>query len=199
MICKVYCIKNIDNEIVYIGITSYSIKKRFSEHKCAKKLDDTFYVELIQDNLSLEQARNTERELIARYDLIDKGLNRSPGVTSGGIMLHTEENKKLFRELKLGKKVSAIHLESIRKACAKRRGKKMTKETVDKVVWSTSKRVFCVETNTVYLNCVAAARALNCTAGRIASCCRGEHKKHKNYTFQYIEHGDERERLVSDC
>lgn len=110
----VYCIKNKINDKVYVGVTSKSIKLRFSWHirdsKCGKpkKLYDAmrelghenFFVEFLAecDSSSVKQ---TEEHYIKMFNSYENGYNGSK--LSGGIHEHSEETRKKLSEKAKGR------------------------------------------------------------------------------------------------
>ena len=89
-IFKVYCITNLINNHKYIGITSRSLKIRFSEHCChpctliydaVKKYGkENFSIELIEDNIPKELIDEKESYYIIKYNTLKpNGYNLSTG------------------------------------------------------------------------------------------------------------------------
>ena len=90
---KIYKITNKKNDLIYIGCTIYSLKKRFNEHlyRCFKtdyksKLynsmrkygRENFIIELIEEcDLNIIYA--TEKKYIEQYDSFNNGLNSTFG------------------------------------------------------------------------------------------------------------------------
>ena len=114
---NVYKITNTVNDKVYIGITSKSLKERFSWHMrdcrkgTRKKLysairkygEDKFSIELVE-KAKADTIVEREEHYIDAYDSYKNGYNASP--KSGGIHKHTNKAKKLMSEKATGRKQS---------------------------------------------------------------------------------------------
>jgi len=181
---KVYLIRNKARDIVYCGLTSGMIENRFKEHKYTKKLDDTYTVELVVDSLSREEAALLERKLIEQYDLIHKGLNKSPGSINGYSQLHSEEQKKRWSLERKGKPVSPEHAEKNRKA---RLGKKNSANWHKRQFESHAKAVICLETGTVYPSARHAAKELGLQYSKISLVCNGKRKTTGGLHFEFYK------------
>lgn len=110
-IFKIYCITNLINNHQYIGITSRSLKVRFSEHCChpqtliyyaVKKYGkENFIIELIEDNVPSNIVDEKERYYIKTYNtLVPNGYNLSTGGLSNKDI--NENTRKYLREINLG-------------------------------------------------------------------------------------------------
>lgn len=103
------------NGLVYIGITSKTLKERWRQgykgnprlHNAIKKYgEEGFIKEILYKNLTKEEACQKEIETIAYYDATnpEKGYNISLGGTAPmWSRHHSEETKKLFSETRKGK------------------------------------------------------------------------------------------------
>ena len=110
-IFKVYCITNLINNHKYIGITSRSLKIRFSEHCChpctliydaVKKYGkENFIIELIEDNVPNDLIDEKERYYINKYNTLKpNGYNLSTGGISNKDV--NEETRQHLKEINLG-------------------------------------------------------------------------------------------------
>lgn len=114
----VYCIKNRINDKVYVGITSKTLKCRFSWHvrdsKAGKpkKLYDAmrelgyenFFVELLTE-CDPSVVKQTEEHYINMFNSYENGYNGSK--LSGGVHDHTEETRKKLSEKAKGRVTSS--------------------------------------------------------------------------------------------
>ena len=98
-----------ENDMVYIGITRSSIKKRWANgkgyvrsryfHRAIQKYGwDNFEHKVLFTNLSLEEASQKEQELIKQYKSNDR--NYGFNILSGGVngYVYDEETKKIMGE-----------------------------------------------------------------------------------------------------
>lgn len=91
---KIYIIKNIINDKVYIGQTIQSIERRFNKHKSDYKLKkydtkltrafnkygiENFYVELLEENIEENFLDEKEIFWIKKYDSYNNGYNSTLG------------------------------------------------------------------------------------------------------------------------
>ena len=98
---SIYKITNEINNKVYIGQTAFGIEKRFKEHLNKAKSGeythrplynamckygvDKFHIELVEDNLTKEEANRQEKYWIAKYDSFKgEGYNATIGGDDGG-------------------------------------------------------------------------------------------------------------------
>lgn len=72
---SIYCLKDLDEKIKYVGQTINPIGRR-SSHK-REKPPHTFHV--LYENLEREQAKNLEIHLISKFETYGNGWNLSPG------------------------------------------------------------------------------------------------------------------------
>ena len=143
---KVYQIQDINDKVVYIGLTSQPLSRRFAQHVSKRKLNKSHYkMILVQEQLSLEQAIILEEMLILQYNTRAEGFNVSPKSINGYSNLHSPEMKAKWSEERKGKKVSEEHAAKNRIA---RLGHKSSKEHQDKII--RPKPVMCLETGKIY-------------------------------------------------
>lgn len=112
---KIYKITNIVNKKVYIGQTSKSIKKRWSEHKANAGKDETYFHHAIakygSDNFTIEEidscdtkyeADKLEAFWISFFNSNDRkyGYNRTAGGGGAIGFKHSEESKRQRSEFR---------------------------------------------------------------------------------------------------
>jgi predicted GIY-YIG superfamily endonuclease len=181
---KVYFLKNKHKDIVYCGLTGGELKTRFDAHVVKHKLGrEEYSIELVQEYLTLEQAAQLERMLISQHNLIEVGLNRSPGSINGCSQLHSERQKKKWSEERKGKSVSSEHAAKNRTA---RLGKSNSDYWHKRHVESHSKPVMCVETGEVFSSARIAAKKLNLQYSKISLVCNG--KRNSTGGLHFIFH-----------
>lgn len=149
---KVYSLNDpITNEIRYIGYTSSSLKERLRCHikdmnfknvNCHKnkwirklKLNNLLpIINLIYDNLNREDAIKKEIELISYYKSINYRLTNSTNGGEGGAGYRfSDKQKKEQSNRQIGKKLPPCSEERKRKISEANKGRKMTKEQVEKM------------------------------------------------------------------
>jgi group I intron endonuclease len=113
---KIYIIKNKVNNLVYIGLTTGSLKDRFYNHTkpstCKKRGSyklynamnkhgtDNFYIELIKDNIPAKKLEKLEIHYIDKYNSYNRGYN----TTQGGNV------RRIFKEKDLKQLKKMFHL-----------------------------------------------------------------------------------------
>lgn len=113
---KCYLITNTINQKKYIGCTSNTIGKRWSQHKYDAKRGsmillhrairkygaEAFVIECVADNMDMETARTTERSLVVDhnshytrghgYNMTTGGESRKPSVTPEEVRIRQRDN-----------------------------------------------------------------------------------------------------------
>ncbi len=183
---KVYLIREKEScDIKYVGLTSQSLYKRFSQHKLKRRITDQKYqIELVAEELSLEEAVQLEKLLIKQYDLLIKGWNVSPGSVNGYSNLHSDQLKEKWSRERRGVPVSEEHAEKNRLA---RLGRKNSPEHNKAISEKTAKAVICLETGKVYPSARAAAKELGVSYCKISLCCTGKRKTTRGLHFKFVE------------
>lgn len=183
---KVYLIRNRHDEIIYCGLTGSELSVRFDGHKQRKKglIDNTCKIELVQEWLTLAEAATLERVLIKQYNLLEKGLNKSPGSINGFSQNHSEDQKRKWSEERKGKPVSSEHAEKNRTA---RLGKKNSEKHLKIISEAKSKPVLCVETGKIYSSAREAAKDLNLQYSKISLVCNGIRSTTGGYHFKFVK------------
>lgn len=117
---KIYIIRNDINDKVYIGVTTQSLKKRFSEHCSFAKTKHRshaihsaireigrshFWIELLEENVPKEKMFEREIFYISKFNSFYKGYNQTKG-GSGSLFNDSLFSELILREFKKGTKVS---------------------------------------------------------------------------------------------
>lgn len=107
---SIYIIKNKNNDKVYIGQTTLSVKERFNAHKKRSTLKnrnykiynamrkygvETFYVETIEENIPLNMLDEKEIYYIKKYNSFENGYNSTSGGDGRTINCQYDEHKML--------------------------------------------------------------------------------------------------------
>lgn len=224
---KVYKLTSPSNK-VYIGITGKSLTKRWSGgngyrhcpamYKCVKKYGwGNIEKELLFDNLTEDEAKLLEKELIKHYKSFDKkfGYNLTEGGDGVSGRRLSEKQKEYIRKINFGKKLTKEQKEKIKQANlgkhhseeTKRKmseshkgnkgnlGGKLSEERKRQISESQmgaknkhSKRVICLETLKIYDTLTQAKEETGAT--KITECCR-HYPKHKSSNGLHWEFYDE--------
>lgn len=182
---KIYLIRQKETgKIFYVGLTRQPLWKRWSQHKEKKKItDQKFGIELVQENLSLEQAAILEKLLIAQYNLLSEGWNISPGSINGYSNCHSEEMKAKWRKERKNKPVSKEHAAKNKRA---RLGMKNSEAHKKALIESRKRPVLCIDTGEVFGSAREAAKALKVSYSKISLCCNGKRKSTRNLKFRFV-------------
>jgi predicted GIY-YIG superfamily endonuclease len=102
-----------DGKVLYIGKT-INFQRRKWQHTYKRKLDKTYNFIVIIDNLTKEEAKLKEEELIRKYDTVNKGWNKTYGEGSRGVKSKDNDGRfKSNNEIhKLRKKKRVLHIET---------------------------------------------------------------------------------------
>jgi hypothetical protein len=192
---KVYCLRDKDKNIIYVGQTRQELSKRLTNHKVRYNLYD-ITIELVSEVPTIESALILESLLINQYDLVNKGLNKSSGYDntqakndswredfkdkSNGFYGHeqTEHAKKSLSERSKGN--------SYAKGNPSRKGRKNSDSWVARMQEVKNKPVMCMETGKVYESGKAAAEDLGLQRSKICLVCKGKRKSTGGLTFIYV-------------
>lgn len=168
---------------------------------------ENFAHEILQDNLSWEDACLLEEWYIAKYrtHLYEYGYNGSLGgeKPGNGRQYSAEERAHRSRKM-LGNKcgLGYRHTEDARRKISeaghRRKGKPLTDSQREEVISHLppprygkdnpqAKQVFCVELNIVYPCGRDAANALNLHPSHISNVCRGKRETTGGYHFEFWE------------
>lgn len=206
----VYVLTNSENGKMYIGTTRRKLNQRFNrgrgyEHQKLFYADiqkygwDKFECQVFAKHLTEEEAFNMEKLLISKLREQDPDLlyNRDAGGKYGK---HCEDTKEIIREANVGRiiteeakvKIRAVRAnqvfseEALAKRSAKMRGRKMSPEFCKHIGETHSKRVRCIENNTIYPSITAAAKELNVSISGISQQIKGVYSHVKGYHFEYV-------------
>lgn len=175
---KVYALKERKSAIiVYIGLTGRSLNKRFNDHVHNKKFKpEDYYIELIQDDLTIEQATTLERLLIEQYDLLNTGWNKSPGSINGSSNQHSDAQKQKWSEERKGKEFKG----------RQNRTSKNTETHNKKISDVNSKKIICLNNGKVYDSQRKAAKELGLSEAKVSYVLNKKRPHTKGYIFSYL-------------
>jgi hypothetical protein len=176
---KVYLIKckQTDN-IVYVGLTRQTLYKRFIQHKSRKKWkNEDYYINLVQDDLTLGEAVVLEEMLIEQYETRLCGFNKSPMSINGYSNRHSEEQKAKWSRERKGIKPTFI---------PDRTGLKNKPEHVEAMRKASEKPVICVNTGKKYKSGRQAAKDTGTCYKKVSLVCRGIRPHTKGYKFKFL-------------
>ena len=170
----------------YIGITRQTLEKRWRKgfsyrtqyfSRAIKKYGwDNIKHEVLFENLTEEEAKQKEIELIKKY----KSNNRHYGynITSGGNTISVYGFTKEHRE-----NLSKAHKGNI----PWNKGKKLSEETIQKIKATRKrKKVLCITNGIVYNSVKEAGDALKINVKYISAVCRNKAKTTNGYSFKYL-------------
>lgn len=214
----VYCHTNIINGKKYIGQTSNYVRRcQPTNYKGCTKLYnaimkygwDNFTHEILEDNLTLEQANQREEYYINLYNTVKDGYN----IKSGGLNnLYSEQSKqKMSNSCSSKRHIICIETnieydsaKAIEKelgfananiiACCK--GKLHTaygyhwRYAEEQYIPTQDKRkrpVKCIELNQIYESASEAARQLGLQRPNISRCCEKKLKSTGGYHWEFVE------------
>ena len=96
---RIYCLRDKDDKIKYVGLTSRELKVRFKEHCKDFPEREKYHIELIEEIEDKESAKQKEKYYILLYNTIEDGDNINLG------MGQSQPNKGRFqKENNFGKK-----------------------------------------------------------------------------------------------
>jgi hypothetical protein len=122
--------------------------------------------------------------LIKQYNLLEEGLNKSPGTIDGQSVIHSEKTKQYLSSINKGKIVSPEHAAKNRVA---RLGKKNSESHNKAMLAGIRKPVMCVETGKIYPSAKQAAKELDLCSAKISSVCCGTRKTTGKLHFVHIK------------
>lgn len=207
---KVYKHTNLHNGKVYIGITCKDVAMRWKNGKAYQKgthfrnaIDkygwDSFAHEVLLENLSEDEAKRKEVELIALYKSNDReyGYNTTSGGDGASGLKHSDETKQKISERQKGIRKSPA-TEFKKGMIPWNKGKKASEEyrramsEAHKGKASPKrKKVVCVETGVIYDSVTKAAEDVGSSSTTISAVCQGKLKTSKGYKWEYyVEGGD---------
>lgn len=187
----VYCHTNKINGKRYVGITSLSLRRRWNNgegykpnqhfYSAIKKYGwEEFTHEVLYEDLTLEAACEKEKYLIAKWDLCnsDKGYNNTFGGEHGKMSEHT---KKRMSEAQKGEK--GFWYGKKLPISARQKMSEVKKGIIPKA--TPPKKVYCVETNTIYPSMCEASRQLEISVALIHKICNHLNKREPKLHLKY--------------
>lgn len=109
MIYRIYCLKNKDEKIVYVGQTQRELNIRLSEHKRRFPHRKEYTIHLIREASNHSDANNIETYNISKFDLVSNGENVTYGKGTKGLGANQTSFKVSNNYCKMGtKKVECI-------------------------------------------------------------------------------------------
>lgn len=171
---------------------------------------DNFEHNILRENLTKEEACSIEKELISKYKTQDRrfGYNVLEGGQAPALpkevrekmsmsMLGnkngfghpcSEEKKKKISDAQKGKKLSDEHKSKLSEAAKKKHVPcSEDKKKVLSQNYPNKRKIYCVETNTVYSSVQECARQLNLYATNISKVCNGIHHTTGGYHLKYYD------------
>lgn len=172
---------------------------------------DNFEHEILFEELTKEEACSKEKELIKKYKANDRrfGYNQTDGGECFTLNEDTrrkmslammgnknglgkscsEEKKRKISEAQKGKIISAETRRRQSEAAKKRKHTSQSKETKEKLrnSYPRMRKVYCVETDTVYKSVHECARQLGLGASHVSAVCRGKYKTAKGFHLKYYD------------
>lgn len=77
---RIYCLKNKEGKIVYIGMTTYVLEERLGGHIKKYKHRKNYSIELIRETTCKDEAKKLETYYIDLYDTVNNGENITYGM-----------------------------------------------------------------------------------------------------------------------
>lgn len=181
------------NGKIYIGQTS-SIKTRWKPfsyknctmfHEAIQKYGwENFSHEIIEDNLSLEEANEREEYWIKYYDTTNK--EKGYNLKSGGMNnLHSLETKLKMSKTRKGVPKTEEHKKHISEGLKKY--KRTEEHNLNNRLAQHGKKVECIETGNVYISLAEAQRQTGTNKTSIGRVCNGKQHTAGGYHWRFID------------
>ena len=169
---------------------------------------DNFEHNILFDNLTKEEACTKEQELIKKYNSMNREFGYN-STTGGEVFEMSEESRIKMSKSMIGNKNGLgkpCSLEKAKKISDAQKGRKLTEEHKQKLSNSAKqrhtpcseskreslrnnypnmKKVYCVETNTIYKSVQECARELGLWATLVSKVCSGKLKSTGGYHLNY--------------
>ena len=199
-ISGIYQIRNLVNDKIYIG-SSNDLLKRKREHFCTLENGTHCNAHLQRaynfygkNNFKFEIIEICEEKYLLEVEQIyldkyfDKGINcynenpmankppsqqGRPPWNKGKNNIYSNQTLQKMSQAKKGKNLSEKHKLKIR-------------QTTQNKEYSTSKKVLCVETNTVFKSIKEAGRITSVSSVNIPKCCNGIRKTAGGYHWKWV-------------
>ena len=190
---KVYCLKDKQGCIKYIGQTRQTLEKRRQSHKNASHFKSEFFtIELIADFDQPEPMFKLESMLIEQYDLVNVGWNKSLGYVEGKCSFTQEGENNAFYGQKHGPDtIEKLRQNSLGNSNAKgnpsRKGQKNSSSHQATLVEALNKPVMCLDTGEVFKSGAEAAKKMGLQKSKICLVCKGIRKHTQGFRFVYVK------------
>lgn len=190
---KVYCLRDKNNDIRYVGQTRQTLQKRLAGHKEKSSFKNEYFtIELIADFDLPEPMFELEAMLIKHYNLILNGWNKSEGFEKGKDEFDCSKANNGFYGHSHSKEVcDNIGKRSIGNEYAKgnksRTGRTNSEEHKEAVSNKVSKKVICIETGDVFKSGREAANKYGLCRSKVSNVCHGKRKSTGGYRFKFVE------------
>ena len=203
----IYQIRNLVNGKLYIGSTEnlflrksrhfYTLKKSIHrnnklQNSYNKYGEQNFIFEVIEFTENKNKLLEIEQYWINILNVIEKGYNIQP--KAGKVCITDEIRKKMSGKIPWNKGKTGIYSEeTLQKMKEIKKDKKLSKEHKSKIKYTTqnkeyntSKKVLCIETNTVFKSIKEAGRITSVSSVNIPKCCNGIRKTAGGYHWKWV-------------
>lgn len=191
---RVYCLKNRNEEIVYVGQTRQPLAKRLHNHKAKDGREDCT-ISLIVETDTMEKALMLEAMYIQQYGL-NELQNKSEGYDKNHVTRdHYREDDKdktngfyKHKQSEYAKQVLSERSQgnSYAKGNRARTGRKNSEYWQQRITEAKSKKVMCIDTGVVYDSVKEAARELGLHNSKISNVCHGKRNKTGGLRFKFV-------------
>ena len=196
----VYCITNLLNNKKYVGLTTGSLKKRWSEHKSTKTEkqiihkalqkygEENFSIEVLEECSSLNDLNKSEIYWIKKLNTLKpNGYNLSNGGNSLG--KHSEETKLKISLGQKGNKRKPLSEEHKKKISTASKGKILSKESRRNQSKGKDhkKKKIIDQYGFVYESIIECARTLNLERSAIRKVLSKKNTHTKGYILNYYK------------
>ncbi len=137
---------------------------------------DDFYIQLVQEDLTLPQGVTLEELLINQYQTRITGLNKAPMAVNGYSKPHTEERKLKWSEERKGKPFKGRQNRTTPNSESHNR----------KIGEANSRPLICLNDGKVFKSIREASLKLGLTEGKVSLVCNGKRPHTKGYKFKFL-------------
>lgn len=200
----VYKIENLINGKIYIGITKFSLRKRFLEHQSPKRRGKSiikdailkygvknFKSEIIDTAISRAELREKEKFWIQKLDTCNPLIGYN--IKSGGE--GSERKRKYFLSDKHRQNLSKSrvglkshttpHTEETKTLIRNQINERLSNNLFSPTRYN-SKLIICLSTNQIFWSIEEAARRTNTFPQNILKCCKHLRKSTGGLTFEFF-------------